>query len=93
MLEFELTKYFGKGKRRFLIDVKAALPTGKIIGVFGPSGAGKSSLLRLLSGLEKADNGFLQPTRIRIYYDGIKWMDINWKQYIINESIGDAIFE
>ncbi len=60
MLEFELIKHFGKGKRRFLIDVKAALPTGKIIGIFGPSGAGKSSLLRLLSGLEKADNGFIK---------------------------------
>ncbi len=60
MLEFELTKHFGKGKRRFSLDVKAALPTGKIIGIFGPSGAGKSSLLRLLSGLEKADNGFIK---------------------------------
>lgn len=60
MLEFELTKQFGKGKRRFLLDVKAALPTGKIIGIFGPSGAGKSSLLRLLSGLEKADLGSIK---------------------------------
>lgn len=60
MLEFELTKQFGKGKRRFSVEAKAALPTGKIIGIFGPSGAGKSSLLRLLSGLEKVDNGFIK---------------------------------
>jgi len=60
VLEFDLTKQFGKGETGFLLDVKAIIPTGKIIGVFGPSGAGKSSLLRLLSGLEKADRGFLK---------------------------------
>lgn len=48
---------------------------------------------RIYSKFEKATNGFVQPTRIRIYYDGIKWMDINWKKYTINESIDDAIFE
>ena len=60
MLEFDLSKQFGKGKSSFLLDVKAELPVGKIIGVFGPSGAGKSSLLRLISGLEKPDRGFLK---------------------------------
>jgi len=60
VLEFELTKQFGKGNTAFTLDVKAELPTGKIIGIFGPSGAGKSSLLRLLSGLEKPDHGFIK---------------------------------
>lgn len=60
MLEFDLTKQFGKGNSSFLLDVKARLPTGKIIGIFGPSGAGKSSFLRLLSGLEKPDKGYLK---------------------------------
>ena len=60
MLEFELSKQFGKGRSSFLLDVKTELPEGKIIGVFGPSGAGKRSLLRLLSGLEKPDRGFLK---------------------------------
>ncbi len=60
MLEFDLTKQFGKRRTDFLLEVKAQLPTGKIIGIFGPSGAGKSSLLRLLSGLEKPDKGYLK---------------------------------
>lgn len=60
MLEFDLTKQFGKGNTAFTLEVKAQLPTGKIIGIFGPSGAGKSSLLRLLSGLEKPDRGFIK---------------------------------
>lgn len=75
MLEFKITKQFGKGKRRFLLDVKAALPMGKIIGVFGPSGAGKSSLLRLLSGLEKADNGFIK-------INNEVWLDTNKKTFL-----------
>lgn len=60
MLEFDITKQFGKGNSSFSLDVKARLPKGKIIGIFGPSGAGKSSLLRLLSGLEKVDRGFIK---------------------------------
>lgn len=60
MLAFDLTKQFGKGNTAFTLDVKAQLPMGKIIGIFGPSGAGKSSLLRLLSGLEKLDQGFIK---------------------------------
>ena len=60
MLEFDLNKRFGKGDAVFSLEVKAQLPTGKIIGVFGPSGAGKSSLLRLLSGLEKPDRGYFK---------------------------------
>ena len=60
MLEFDLSKQFGKGKTGFLLDVKGQFPTGKIIGIYGPSGAGKSSLLRLLSGLEKPDEGYFK---------------------------------
>jgi len=60
VLEFDLTKKFGKGETAFTLDVKAALPIGKIIGIFGPSGAGKSSLLRLLSGLEKPNSGLIK---------------------------------
>ena len=32
---------------------------GKVTALFGPSGAGKSSILRLISGLEMADKGFI----------------------------------
>ena len=35
------------------------IPRGKITALFGPSGAGKSSVLRLISGLEMAEDGFI----------------------------------
>jgi ATP-binding cassette subfamily F protein uup len=37
-----------------------ALETGERIGLIGRNGAGKSSLLKILAGLEKADDGILQ---------------------------------
>ena len=36
---------------------------------------------------------FVQPTRGRLFFDGIKWMDIRWRQFYINEAIADAVFE
>jgi phosphonate transport system ATP-binding protein len=38
-------------------DMKWQVPRGKFIAVVGPSGIGKSSLLRVLSGIEKATEG------------------------------------
>jgi len=44
----------------FLLDVAFHIPSGRITVLFGPSGAGKSSVLRLISGLETADDGVIQ---------------------------------
>jgi len=35
---------------------------------------------------------FVQPARVRLYFDGIKWMDINWRQFAVNEVIADKVF-
>jgi ABC-type sulfate/molybdate transport systems, ATPase component len=43
----------------FALDVSFDIPRGKITALFGPSGAGKSSILRLISGLEMAEYGFI----------------------------------
>ncbi|MBM4054389.1 MAG: ATP-binding cassette domain-containing protein [Planctomycetes bacterium] len=52
----------------FHLDVDFAIPKGKITTLFGPSGAGKSSILRFISGLERADDGM-------ICYDNATWFD------------------
>lgn len=41
---------------------------------------------------EKNTNGFIQPEKIRIYFSGIKWMDIHWQRYTVNLPISDEIF-
>jgi hypothetical protein len=36
---------------------------------------------------------FVQPQRLRIYFDGLRWMDIRWQEFAVNEPIADAIFD
>lgn len=38
-------------------NVNFEVPTGSLVALLGPSGGGKSTLLRIVSGLEKADEG------------------------------------
>ncbi|GAA1938797.1 sulfate/molybdate ABC transporter ATP-binding protein [Nocardioides marmoribigeumensis] len=40
-----------------LDDVSVAIPTGRLTALLGPSGGGKSTLLRIIAGLESADEG------------------------------------
>jgi len=43
-----------------LDDVTVSLPTGQLTALLGPSGGGKSTLLRIIAGLERADNGTIE---------------------------------
>lgn len=45
--------------RKILDDVSITFPTGRNIGILGLNGAGKSTLIRLLSGAEQPDSGFI----------------------------------
>ncbi len=40
-----------------LDDVNVSLPTGQLTALLGPSGGGKSTLLRIIAGLDCADEG------------------------------------
>ena len=40
-----------------LDDVSVSIPTGQLTALLGPSGGGKSTLLRIIAGLESADDG------------------------------------
>jgi sulfate transport system ATP-binding protein len=40
-----------------LDDVSVSIPTGRLTALLGPSGGGKSTLLRIIAGLETADEG------------------------------------
>lgn len=49
---------------------------------------------RIYSGFSKKKGvDFLQPSRLRIYFEGLKWMDINWVDYTVNQPIEDAVFQ
>jgi hypothetical protein len=36
---------------------------------------------------------FRQPTRVRLYYDGVKWTDITWQEFAVNQPIEEAVFQ
>ncbi len=69
----KLHKTYSNGKRTFLLNVTAHFKENKINVLFGPSGAGKTSLLRLISGLDTAEDGVIK-------FKGAYWLDIQKKQ-------------
>jgi ABC transport system ATP-binding/permease protein len=57
------------GHVALLDDAGFSLESGERLGLIGRNGAGKSSLLKILAGLEKLDDGLLQMTQnVRICY-------------------------
>lgn len=52
-----ISKTYGKGRVRALVDVTFDVDAGEIVGLLGPNGAGKTTLLRILGGTVLPDAG------------------------------------
>ncbi len=57
-----------KRLRFFDLDISFSCPDGKILVLIGPSGGGKTTIVRMIAGLEKPDEG-------RIACHGATWFD------------------
>ncbi|WP_422360296.1 ABC transporter ATP-binding protein [Reichenbachiella sp.] len=57
MIDFNLHKKFHSSQKEVDIRVSAQLAAGKITAIYGKSGAGKTSILRMLAGLLRPDEG------------------------------------
>lgn len=55
----QISKTFGKGESatRALKHISLSVRSGEMISIMGPSGCGKTTLLHLLAGIERADEG------------------------------------
>ncbi len=50
-----ISKQFGAFQA--LVDINLEIPEGELVALLGPSGCGKTTLLRIIAGLENADQG------------------------------------
>lgn len=35
---------------------------------------------------------FMQPRRVRLFFDGVRWMEIHWEKNSVNQPIADEVF-
>ena len=59
VIEFEGVSK-GYGERQLIDNLTAGIPPGSIVGVVGPNGVGKSTLLRMIAGQERPDQGSIK---------------------------------
>ncbi len=51
---------FNLQKGEFSLDIELSIPSEGVTSLLGPSGCGKTTLLRLIAGLEKCEDGYLK---------------------------------
>jgi molybdate transport system ATP-binding protein len=59
MINFSLQKNLHTAAGEMQLQVNARIGRGQFVSLYGPSGAGKTSILRMLAGFMKPDNGFI----------------------------------
>jgi molybdate transport system ATP-binding protein len=60
MINFSLQKTLHTAAGEMQLNVNAQIERGKFVSLYGASGAGKTSILRMLAGFMKPDNGFIK---------------------------------
>lgn len=68
MININIHKTLTAPQGDFLLKIDLNIQQGEFVTLYGPSGAGKSSVLRILSGLLRPDNG-------TIHVKGATWFD------------------
>lgn len=69
---------FSYGEHRVLDNVSLTIPAGTLVALVGPSGAGKTTIIDLIIGLHRPDNG-------EIFVDGVPLQDLelrSWRQFV-----------
>jgi len=71
----------------FSVDVDLRLPGRGVTALFGPSGSGKTTVLRLIAGLERADDGFVRVNG-EVWQDGGRFLPAHKRPlgYVFQEA-------
>ncbi|WP_217603186.1 ABC transporter ATP-binding protein [Chitinophaga sp. GbtcB8] len=71
MIEFSLNKTLHTAEGEMQLNVSARIESGKFVSLYGASGSGKTSLLRMLAGFMKPENGYIKVNET-VWFDGAK---------------------
>lgn len=75
MIEFSLQKNLHTAEGEMQLHVTAKIERGQFVSLYGASGAGKTSILRMLAGFMKPDDGYIK-------VDNTVWYSGSHKSYL-----------
>ena len=76
MLSIDLNKTFKTKQRNTVVSCRADFELGKTSAIYGRSGVGKSTILRIIAGLDEADNGKIM-YKDEVWYDQTKKINLS----------------
>lgn len=79
MISFSLQKILHTAEGEMQLNVNAQVEKGKFISLYGASGTGKTSILRMLAGFMKPDNGFINVNNT-VWFDASRKRDLEPQQ-------------
>ena len=86
MIEIEgVSKSYEEGghRRAVLVDAQASIASGEWVALLGPSGSGKTTVLNLISGIDRPDEG-----EVRVAGTGLSGMDERGRTLFRRRHIG-----
>ncbi|MBO9201867.1 MULTISPECIES: ABC transporter ATP-binding protein [Niastella] len=72
MINFSLQKNLHTAEGEIQLNVSARIESGKFVSLYGASGVGKTSILRMLAGFMKPDNGYINVNNSVWYHASAK---------------------
>ena len=76
MIELVINKKLWSPAGEMNLQIETTIEKGTFLTLYGKSGAGKTSILRIISGLMEADNGYIQVNQ-RSWYDSKKRINLS----------------
>ena len=92
MIDFALQKKLHTADGEMHLQIQVQIESGKFMTLYGSSGAGKTSVLRMLAGFMKPDNGCIKMNDV-VWFDALKRINMQPQQRSIGFVFQDyALF-